>query len=179
MKGGRRCTMWKKSAVKYRPRTMFSCILNKMPLIGKEHREIIKIFYWTRQNEQRHCRNHGLYRDLWIIKFVWVLICKFEKSGCTCDRSRSGGPSVPVDTDTEVHEMISEVLLASACGVSSILQLPNSTIRKILHFYSLMFSYRFQHIPKLQKTDMLQRLNFENEFLIWHDENDCWPLHIQ
>lgn len=62
-------------------------------------------------------------------------------------------------------------LQVSPCGVSRVLQLSNSTIREILHLFFFKFPYRFQHILVLQEADMQQRLNFENEFLIWQNED--------
>ena len=77
------------------------------------------------------------------VEAVRDLIRKFEETGCTCDQSRSGLPSVSVEAVAEVHATISEVPLASAHAVSRVLQLPNSTIRKILRSVLHMFPYRF------------------------------------
>ena len=54
-------------------------------------------------------------------KAVRDVIHKFEEAGCTCDRSRSGRPPVPVETVAEAHQTMSTVRSASARSVSYVL----------------------------------------------------------
>ena len=86
---------------------LFSAILKKMPLSEKEHGEIVKIYYLNGQNAAQILRvyrsNHRLRRGPCTVKAVRDLIKKIEETGCTCDRHRSGRPSVPLETIAEVY----------------------------------------------------------------------------
>ena len=137
----------RKGTVKCEPRMLLSVTPKKIPLSGKEHGEFVKIYYMNGQNAAQtlrmYRRNHGLRRDPCTVKAVRErdLIHKFEEIGCTCDRIRSGRPSVPAEgAVAEVHQTISTARRASARSVSRVLNLPNSTVRKILHFVSVSIS---------------------------------------
>ena len=97
----------RKGIAKCEPRVLLSAIPKKMPLSGKECKEIVKIYYLNGQNATQtlyvFSRNHGLRRGPCTVKAVRDLIHKFEETGCTCDRPQSGRPSVPVETVSEVH----------------------------------------------------------------------------
>ena len=116
-------------------------------------------------------RNHGLRQGTCFVKAIWDLIHKFEETGCTSDRPRSGRPSISVKTATEVHQTISTVCPASACGVSCVLHLPNSTVCKILCSVLHMLPFRFQRVQILEAGDQQLRLDFANKFLIRYDED--------
>ena len=124
----------RKGITKCELRMLISAILKKMPLSGKECKEIEKIYYLYGQNAAQTLRvyrsNHGLRRGPCTVKAVRDLIHKFEETCCTCDRPRSIRPSVPVETVAEVHQTISTVRIASARGVSRVLHLPNSNIAR-------------------------------------------------
>ena len=125
----------------------------KMPLSEKEHGEILKIYYLNVQNARVYHRNHRLRQGPCTVKAVRDLIHKFEETGSTCGRPRSGRPYVPVETVAEVHQTISTVRFASACGVSRVLILPNSTVRKILRSILNMFPVRFYCVHMLDARD--------------------------
>ena len=112
------------------------------------------------------------------VKSVQDLINKFVEIGCTCDRPRSGWPAVPVETVAEVHQTVSTVCPATTCGVSRVLNLPNSTVRKILRSVLNMFPFRFQRVQMLEGGQNQLRLDFANKFLIRYDEDSSWPLRI-
>ena len=136
----------RKDTAKCEPHMLLFAIPKKMPLSAKEREEIVKIYYLNGQNVAQtlrvYHRNHGLWRGLSTVKAVWDLIHKFEETGCTtCDRPRSGRPSVPVKTVAEVHQTINKVRSASARSVSRVLQLPNSTVHKILRSFLNMFPF--------------------------------------
>ena len=135
----------RKGTGKCDPRMLLSASPKKMPLLGKERGEIAKIYYLNGQNAVQTLRvyrtNGGLRRGPCIVKAVRDFINKCGETGCTCDRSWSGRPSLPVETVTEVHQTISIVRHASARGVSSILNLSNSTARKILRSVLIMFLF--------------------------------------
>ena len=119
----------RKGTTKCEPRVMFSATSKKMPLSGKELREIVKIYYLNGQNAAHtllvYLRNHGLRRGPCTVKAVRDLIHKFEENGCTCDPPRSGRPSVPMERVAEVHQTISTVCPTSARSFSPIRNLPN------------------------------------------------------
>ena len=153
-----------------------------MTLTGKQRGELVKMFYLNGQNSAAALRafrhKHGLVRGPCTARAVRNLIRKFEETGCTCDRSRSGRPAVPVEAVAEVHAAVDGVRRASARGVSRALNMPNSTVRKILRSVLHMFPYRFQRVQMLEAGDNQLRLDFANEFLIRYDNDTSWPLHI-
>ena len=106
------------------------------------------------------------------------LIHRSEETGCTCDRPQSGQPSVPLEIVAEVYHTISNVRPASARGVSRVLNLPNSTVRKILRSVLNMFSFRFQRVQMLEARDNQSPLDLANNFLIRYDEDSSLLLPI-
>ena len=141
----------RKGIAKCKPCTLLSVIPEKN--LG----EIIKIYYLNGQNSPqtfRVChRNHGLWQCQSTVKTVWDLIHKFEETGCTCEWIQSGQPFIPVEMVAVIHQMISTVRPASARGISCVLNLPNSTVRKILHFVLNMFLFWFQSVQMLEMGD--------------------------
>ena len=144
----------RKGTTKCEPRVMFSATSKKMPLSGKELREIVKIYYLNGQNVAQtlrvYSRNHGLRRGPCIVKAEHDLIQKFEETGSTFDRPQFGRPSVPVETVTEVHKTISTVRSVSARGVSHFLNLPILTVSRVLRSVPNKFLFRFQRVQILE-----------------------------
>ena len=116
-------------------------------------------------------RNHGLQQSPCTVKAVLDSIHKFEDTGCTCDQHQSIQPSVHEETVAVVHQTISTVRLASARGVSRILNQPNSTVCKILRCVLTMFPIKFQRVVMLEAGDSQLRLDIHNKFLIRYDED--------
>ena len=56
------------------------------------------------------------------------------------------------------------------------LNLPSSTIRKVLRSVLNVFPLRFQRIQFLEAEDSQLRLDLFNKFLISYDEDSSWPL---
>lgn len=100
---------------------------------------------------------------------------KFDDIGWAWDRSRAGRLSVTVEAIAEVHETLSEVSVARACGGWRVPQMPNSTVRRIWSCVLHMFLYRLQHVQMLQAGDLQLQLDFVNEFPICYDS---WSLSI-
>ena len=123
-------------------------------------------------------RNHGLRQGTCSVKAARDLIQKFEETGCSSNWPRSEGPSVPKKTVGEIHQLISSVRPPSACGISCVLHLPNSTVSKILCSILNMFPFPFHSVQMLEARANHLRLDFANKFLILYDEDISWPLHI-
>lgn len=98
-------------------------------------RENVKIYYLNTQccwgNARLSQKLRTIRRGPCFVKAIQDLIRKFEE---TCDRPRPGYLSVSIKAVAEVHGMINEVPLTSACSVSHILQFLNSTDDKILRY---------------------------------------------
>ena len=137
----------RKGIAKWEPRMLLSAISKNVPLSGKDRREIVKIYYLNGQNAAQTLRVFLIYYGIRLSpctdKAVRDLIHKFKEIGCTCDRPRSGRPSVPVETVAEVHQTISTARLGSTRGVSHVQNLPNSTARKFLRSVLNIFPFRF------------------------------------
>ena len=91
---------------------------------------------------------------------------KFKDTGCTCDKPRSGRPTVSEDIVMEVHHTVTAGHRETARGIARVLDIPNTTIRKLLRSVLHMFPYRFQRVQMLELGDPQQRLDFANEFLL-------------
>ena len=172
----------RKGTAKCEPRMLLSAFPKKMPLSGKECGKTVKIYYLNGQNVAQtlrvYRRNHRLRQGPCTVKAVRDLIHKFEEIGYTCDRPRSGRPSIPVETVAEIHQIISTVRTASACSVLHVLYLTNSTVRKILCSVLNMFPFQFQGVQILEAIDNQLRLDFANKFLICYVEDGSWPSRI-
>ena len=83
-----------------------------------------------------------------------------------------------METVAEVHQTISTVRPASAHGVSRVLHLPNSIVRKIPRSVLNMFLFRFQRDQMLEVGENQLRLDSANEFLVRYDEDSSKPLRI-
>ncbi|GBL83769.1 hypothetical protein AVEN_132664-2-1, partial [Araneus ventricosus] len=54
-------------------------------------------------------------------------------TGCTCDRSRPGRPSVPAEVVAEVHNTMTADHMQTARGTALILGAPKATVLKLLY----------------------------------------------
>lgn len=153
-----------------------------MTLTMKQRGELIKLFYLNGENAAEavriYRRNHKLRRGPCSVRSVRDLVRKFEETGCTCDRPRSGRPSVPVEVVAEVHNTITAGPLHTARSVARSLDLPKTTVLRLLRSVLRMFPYRFQRVQMLQSGDEQLRVDFANFFLIRYDEDNRWPLRI-
>ena len=122
--------------------------------------------------------NHKLKRGPCSIKIACNLEKKFEKTGCTCDRPRSGLSRVPVEVVAEVHNTMTTGPLYPARNVSRNLHVLKATVLQIMHSVLRMFRFRFMRIQALEPEDNQQRGNFVNFFLIRYDEDKRWPQRI-
>ena len=102
---------------------------------------------------------------------------KFEDTGCTCDKPRSGRPTVSEDVVMELHHTVTAGHRETVRGIALVLDIRNTTVplRSVLR----MFSYRFQRVQILEHGDPQQRLDLANEFLLLYDVDNDWPLRIQ
>ena len=76
-----------------------------MTMSAKVRGELIKLYYQNGMNCAEvlrvYRRNHRLKRGPCTSQALRDLVKKFEETGCTCDRPRSGRPTVPEDTVME------------------------------------------------------------------------------
>ena len=71
---------------------------------------------------------------------------KFEDTGYTYDKLRSGRPTVSEDVVMEVYHTVTAGHRETARGIVRVLDIPNTTIRKLLRSVLYMFPYRFQRV---------------------------------
>ncbi|GFW37163.1 transposable element tc3 transposase [Trichonephila clavipes] len=123
-------------------------------------------------------RNHRQRRGPGTLQALRDLVRKFEDTGCTCNKPRSGRPTVSEDVVMEVHHTVTAGHTETARGIARVLDIPNSTVRKLLRSVLHMFPYRFKRVQMLEPGDPQQRLDFANEFLLRYDADNDWPLRI-
>ncbi|GFV75721.1 hypothetical protein TNCV_1756491 [Trichonephila clavipes] len=76
-------------------------------LPGKVRGELIKVYYQNGMNAAEalrvYHRNHRQRRGPGTLQALRDLVRKFEDTGCTCNKPRSGRPTVSEDVVMEVH----------------------------------------------------------------------------
>ncbi|GFS53260.1 uncharacterized protein TNCV_1035691 [Trichonephila clavipes] len=153
-----------------------------MVLPGKVCGELIKLYYQNGMNAAEvlrvYQRNHRQRRGPGTLQALRDLVRKFEDTGCTCNKPRSGRPTVSEDVVMEVHHTVTAGHTETARGIARVLDIPNSTVRKLLRSVLHMFPYRFKRVQMLEPGDPQQRLDFTNEFLLRYDADNDWPLRI-
>ncbi|KAK1152677.1 hypothetical protein AOXY_G30778 [Acipenser oxyrinchus oxyrinchus] len=102
-----------------------------MKLTGVQRGELVKFFYSTGSNAEAALRE---YRRVHNIRSgpcsrvaVHKLIKKFEETGCTCDKPRSGRPPTPTEVASEISRAGTDPPSPSPRVAGRRLDLPNST----------------------------------------------------
>ena len=122
--------------------------------------------------------NHRQRRGPCTLQALRDLERKFEDTGCTCDKLRSGRPTVSEDVVMKVHHTVTAGHRETVRGIARVLDIPNTTVRKLLRSVLHMFPYRFQRVQMLEPGDPQQRLDFANELLLRYVADNDWPLRI-
>ena len=66
----------------------------------------------------------------------------------------------------EVYHTVTAGHRETARGIVRVLDIPNTTVRKLLRSVLYMFPYRFQRVQMLEPGDPQHSLDFANEFLL-------------
>ncbi|GBN15897.1 hypothetical protein AVEN_144704-1 [Araneus ventricosus] len=108
------------------------------------------------------------------------MIDKFEESGSfdvKCGRGRKAIPSTSVeDVATALQEASSSALgTCSARGIFQTLDLPVSTVRKILRN---ILPFKITHVQELVPADLPKRKAFALQFLARMEVDNAWPCGI-
>ena len=119
-------------------------------------------------------RNYVQKRSSCTFQGLRNLLKKFKDTGCMCDKTLSGWPTVSVDNVVRVHYIVASGDMETAKGTARKLCIPKTMVLKLLHTVLHMY----QSIQMLQTGDQQQRINIANEFLIrFHTNSNC-PLFI-
>ena len=118
-----------------------------MAFSGKQRDGLIKLYNPSGENAAEavrvYRRNHKLKRGPYSVQSIHNLVKKFEEPGCTCDKSLSGRPRVLVEVVAEVHNTMTTGPLILQEVFPTILDVPKTTVLKILCSVLRMFPYRF------------------------------------
>ncbi|GBL91711.1 hypothetical protein AVEN_210653-1 [Araneus ventricosus] len=111
------------------------------------------------------------------------MIDKFEESGSfdvKCGRGRKAIASTSVeDVATALQEASSSALgTCSARGISRTLDMPVSTVRKILRNILQCYLFKIKHVQELVPADLLKREAFALQFLARMEVDNAWPWNI-
>lgn len=112
------------------------------------------------------------------------LINKFEITGSVLDAKREGRPSVPEDEVAEVLHVAQELSEQSPHGTSSVrnvgrqLQLPTSTVWKIMRTTLKLFPYKMHRVQELKPPDLVARYNFSLHCVAESHLNDEWIRNV-
>ena len=102
---------------------------------------------------------------------VTSIVNRFVETGSVHDKPRSGRPRVSEEKIEEVKDAVSTIQgesslgIASTAQVSNRIEMPKSTVKKVLKEYLNWHPYRLQLLQQLKDTDFQKRLNFSSCFL--------------
>ena len=85
---------------------------------------------------------------------------KFINSGCLCKGKRSGRPSISEDDVDKIRDVYLSSPKTSTRRVSQRLQMPQTTIWRVLRKRLQMKPYKLQLLQHLRKTDKTKRATF-------------------
>ncbi|GBL81484.1 hypothetical protein AVEN_143747-1 [Araneus ventricosus] len=111
------------------------------------------------------------------------MIDKFEESGSfeeKCGRERKAIASTSVeDVAASLQEASSSTLgTCSAQGISRTLDMPVSTVRKILRNILQCYPFKIMHVQELVPADLPKREAFALQFLARMEVDNAWPWNI-
>ncbi|GFU35794.1 uncharacterized protein TNCV_1083571 [Trichonephila clavipes] len=153
-----------------------------MVLPGKVRGELIKLYYQNGMNAAEalrvYHRNHRQRRGPGTLQALRDLVRKFEDTGSTCNKPRSGRPTVSEDVVMEVHHTVTAGHTETARGIARVLDIRTQRSASSCARYFTCFLYRFKRVQMLEPGDPQQRLDFANEFLLRYDADNDWPLRI-
>lgn len=115
----------------------------------------------------REYQNLRNFKDIPSVQTIKNWVIKFEESGSTLDKQRSGRPrtSRTEENIDVVKHSIRENPTQSTRKRSSALNLPRTSLQRILKKDLHLHPYKIQLVQKLKDTDTIHRLNFANEML--------------
>ncbi|CAK1579832.1 unnamed protein product [Parnassius mnemosyne] len=115
----------------------------------------------------REYQNLRNFKDIPSVQTIKNWIIKFEESGSTLDKQRSGRPrtSRTEENIDVVKHSIRENPTQSTRKRSSALNLPRTSLQRILKKDLHLHPYKIQLVQELKDTDTIHRLNFANEML--------------
>ncbi|GBM68019.1 hypothetical protein AVEN_75863-1 [Araneus ventricosus] len=110
-------------------------------------------------------------------------IDKFEESlsfDVKCDRGRKAIASMSVeDMAIALQEASSSALgTCSARGISQNLDMPVSTVRKILRNILQCYPFKITHVQELVPANLPKREAFDLQFLARMEVDNAWPRNI-
>ncbi|GBL74144.1 hypothetical protein AVEN_231033-1 [Araneus ventricosus] len=111
------------------------------------------------------------------------MIDQFEESGSfgvKCGRGKKAIASTSVeDVTTALQKASSSALVTcSARGISRTLDIPVSTIRKILRNILQCYPFKITHAQELVPADLPKREAFALQFLARMEVDNAWPWNI-
>jgi hypothetical protein len=99
------------------------------------------------------------------VKSIKSWYAKFQERGSVCDKERTGRPRVNQDTVDAVRHAFRQNPRKSVRKASRELQIPRSTVHKILKKELKFFAYKLQVVQKLEQNDFPLRTEFANKVL--------------
>lgn len=115
---------------------------------------------------------------------ILKLVQRFEDTGSLEDRPRSGRPSLAESRITEVETTMNALAAESSMGSSSarkagrILNVPDSSIRRILHGILHLYPYKLQSLQELQTGDTAARETFAKWALARMESDPQWLFNV-
>lgn len=111
------------------------------------------------------------------------MIAKFEETGSFHVKRGRGRKPVSAaaleDVATALQEQtISDAGISSARGISRMLDMPISTVRKVLRNILRCYPYKITHVQQLLPADLESRGSFALRFLARMEVDNKWPWNI-
>ena len=159
-----------------------------MPLSTNQRKDLIRCYHQSGNSLtgalRQYRREKKLRKGPCSNQALGKLIKKFEATGSVLDKKSSGRPSV---SENEVIGVLNEITemskenpynISSAHGVANRLNMPYSTVRKILRQTLKFYPYRIRRVHELMPNDMNTRLDFALKCVAEIESNDQWLSNI-
>ena len=110
---------------------------------------------------------------------VQNLVTKFESTYSLFDAPRSGRPSISSDYVDQVSDLLEENHgRISTTLIGRQLNIPQSTVHKIVTQHLHMYPYKFHLVHHLTEGDKVKRIEFCRKFLKLCDDDENWISKI-
>ena len=103
---------------------------------------------------------------------------KFMETGTMFDTRRSGRPRTSEENIERVRQAFQRSPMKSICTAARQLELPRSTVHKVLHKNLRLYAYKVQILQALQPNDMPRRKEFAVNMLQRISEDEAFLRRV-
>lgn len=149
---------------------------------------LVKCYYECDSNERRALQRYrsvrGIRRGPMTPQGLRKMMAKFEATGLLSVAPGRGRKPASVETEEVVALAVEEATMESTHGTCSVravarrMDVPWSTVYKIVRKVLQFYPYKIKHVQELQRNDPAARESFALEFLARMEVDEHWPWNI-